>query len=378
MLAMFLSILKIIGIVILWILLVVLIIILLILFWPITYKGTAKRTEAEGDPPFVLCFKAKWLLGFLNVYAGWPGDPNVRVRICLHELFRMPDNNEKTKNKKNKKKSKFKKKNDSNKNKASNEYKKKNNNKTIKDKTDNKDTIKDVDNIDYKENLDHIENKQSDQEAIHDHKTETPCERKTEYCIHSSDIHENHNSQESDKHEKEDFHSDSKTDECGTSGFESERSTENIISRIFSRIRYTLKKIYDKINSIYEKTCDIRKDIKYYYDIITCERFGTTFERCKKLIFKIIHQLLPRYFYANIIEGTGDPESTAKVLAVWGMLYPLIGDKVNITGDFENTTIKADIRFHGRITIFVVVYCGLRLYFDKDARNLIKMFKKEE
>ena len=84
MLAMFLSILKIIGIVILWILLVVLIIILLILFWPITYKGTAKRTEAEGDPPFVLCFKAKWLLGFLNVYAGWPGDPNVRVRICLH------------------------------------------------------------------------------------------------------------------------------------------------------------------------------------------------------------------------------------------------------------------------------------------------------
>ena len=360
MLAMFLSILKIIGIVILWILLVVLIIILLILFWPITYKGTAKRTEAEGDPPFVLCFKAKWLLGFLNVYAGWPGDPNVRVRICLHELFRMPDNTDE-KNKKHKKNSESKKK-----------KKDVNKNEVRKDKIDRKNNES---NEDKKKN--NKENSIDNKDKIAN-KDKIPCDKKTEYCIHSSDIHENHDSQESYKHEKETSHCDGKADKSGTSGPESEKNTENIISRIFSRIRYTLKKIYDKINSVYEKTCDIRKDIKYYYDIITCERFGTTFERCKKLIFKIIHQLLPRYFYANIIEGTGDPESTAKVLAVWGMLYPLIGDKVNITGDFENTTIKADIRFHGRITIFVVVYCGLRLYFDKDARKLIKMFKKEE
>ncbi len=319
MLAIILSVLKIIGIVLLWILGILLAAILLILFLPITYHGVVRRTEADGDPPVYAKVKASWLFGFIRACAGYPQKPYVRVNILWHEMFRIPEDGTHPEKKTGKIK------------KAGHRKSKKN--------SDQKSTAQDT--------------AENPHEKIKE--DEVPCIEQQKQENKDTDTGENENT---------------------GNGFFSR--IVHFISQLPGKIKYTLYKIYDKIKNIVGKTENIRNEAAYYLNIIKSEEFADTFKHCKKQVICIFHQLLPRYFQADIIEGTGDPASTAQILAIFGVLYPFICDHVDVRGDFENITFKANVVFHGRITIFMIIYAGCRLYFNKDVRKLVKQLKKED
>lgn len=121
--------------------------------------------------------------------------------------------------------------------------------------------------------------------------------------------------------------------------------------------------------SVYDK-------IKKYLEIIKSDLFKRTFKRSKNKVKKIVKMILPRRFSVDGIIGFDDPSTTGSVLMVTSVLYPLIHKNIHICGDFENKVIDIKLKFKGHITLLILLITLGSLYFDKNIRKLIKLFRE--
>lgn len=147
---------------------------------------------------------------------------------------------------------------------------------------------------------------------------------------------------------------------------------------IFKRIKNIVRNIICKCKSIYDKIKSILQNINYYIEIIKEEETKVIFGGVLQRVFKVLKAIRPRKLKADIIVGTGAPDTTGYLMAIAGMLYPCLGRHVNITPDFDNTIFEGHITFKGRITVFVILLHALKVYNDKELRKLISRFKREE
>lgn len=138
---------------------------------------------------------------------------------------------------------------------------------------------------------------------------------------------------------------------------------------ILRNIRYTIAGIYDKIKQIVN-------NIQYYISIIKSETFGRAWSVCSTQALSLLKSIGPRKITGTLLIGTGDPAGTGQVMAVYGILYPLIGDHIAITPDFERRIVEGDLLIKGKITVFKAVKTAWIIYFNRDLRRLIKLLKK--
>ena len=75
--------------------------------------------------------------------------------------------------------------------------------------------------------------------------------------------------------------------------------------------------------------------------------------------------------------GTGDPAGTGQVFAVYGILYPFLGSQIVVTPDFERKVIAGEIQVKGKAAVFHLLKAAWIIYFNKDLRHILKMFKRE-
>jgi len=139
---------------------------------------------------------------------------------------------------------------------------------------------------------------------------------------------------------------------------------------LLKNIKYTITKICDKIKHIV-------KNIKYYLEILRSDSFKNAFSVCKTQVFALLRSVRPRKIKGSLLIGTGDPASTGQVLAVYGMLYPLIGNNIIVTPDFERSVIEGDLFIKGKITVFCLLKAAWIIFFNKDIRRVIKLLKRE-
>ena len=52
-------------------------------------------------------------------------------------------------------------------------------------------------------------------------------------------------------------------------------------------------------------------------------------------------------------------------------------DSTLIHSDFENYVVEGNILIKGRVYLFVVLIIGIKVFFDKNIRKVIDMFRKE-
>ena len=116
--------------------------------------------------------------------------------------------------------------------------------------------------------------------------------------------------------------------------------------------------------------------IKKYIEIIESKRFKTAFEYSKKKIFRLLKHILPRRIKVNGEVGFDDPSVTGQILVITSMMIPFFGEKVNIRGNFEEPVIDIEGMLKGRITIFTALWTLAVLYFNKNIRKIIKMFRE--
>lgn len=146
----------------------------------------------------------------------------------------------------------------------------------------------------------------------------------------------------------------------------------------FHRIQYKIKSFCDKIKLLFEKIKKIASDYAYYRDLLQKKENRLLFERCKVRILKVLKSIRPRVLKADLVVGTGSPDTTGYLLAVYGMLLPFFGNHINITPDFENTIFQGWVYLKGRITIFTILLNGAKIYFDKQLHQLIENLKRKD
>ena len=317
---MLLTILKIIGIVLLVVLLTILVLLLFVLFVPIRYEARGSR-NMEDDAPARIVVRAHWLLHIINVSFRYPEAAYVRVRILCFTIFSTKPEPDAGK--------------------------------------EQKETAKDA--------------AQHTGQGI-----DTPIE-KTQVMPPEKQMEDDF----LDVNEASMKFSDEKTGEnSGENSGEDPREEEieeessprflrffRKLFEILKNIQYTIQKICDKIKHII-------KNIRYYINVIQSKPFRSAWGVCSGEVLGLLQSIRPRKLEGSFTVGTGDPASTAQILAIQGMLYPLIGEHITVIPDFERFVIEGQFLIKGRITLFRFLKTAGRLYFHKDLRKVIRLLKK--
>lgn len=139
---------------------------------------------------------------------------------------------------------------------------------------------------------------------------------------------------------------------------------------LLRNLRYTIAQICDKIKKIV-------KNIKYYIKVISSPKFKSAFRLCGTQAGALIRHICPKKIKGSLRIGTGDPAGTGQALAVYGMLYPFLGEQITVTPDFEQQIVEGELLVKGRITLLRLVRCAWIIYFNKNLRQVISMLKRE-
>lgn len=351
MLHIILTILKIIGILIVVILALLLVITGVVLFVPIRYRVNGKKDEES----FLVKAEVYWLLHLFRMKAVYP-EPGRSVAKVL--WFTVYDSDKEDKPKKtNKKKAKKEKKKKQKRNLNENQKKSQPESKGNKTTEGRKATVS--------EEQKQIE--EAVQNGIKEENKKAAQRKKEDYEQKIKTVTENEQTE---------------TENGNGTELEPEKGTirqlidkiKAIIQKIFDilkNIRYTIRRFCDKIKEIWA-------NIQYYIEVFNEEVTKRAFSMCKQQLYKIWKNIRPQKFMAELKIGTGEPDTTGYILAVHGMLYPLIGNNIVIEPDFENQVVEGTFFIKGRITLVVLVCAAIKLYFDEDIRHFLKRFKREE
>ena len=190
---------------------------------------------------------------------------------------------------------------------------------------------------------------------------EGPAQRPQEH------IEESHNKQESDDQEPDDQEPDEREQEAP------EKSKQKIFEKISEKInkfKYTIKTIYDKIKRIW-------KNISYYIELLNDKDTKLLLSHAKLRLCKIIKSIRPRKLKADILFGTGAPDTTGYAYGLYGMLLPFLGASVVVTPDFQQAVLEGRILASGRITLAVFLWQALRIAMDKKLWQLLNKLKRQ-
>lgn len=327
MLSVLLMILKVLGMILLILLGTILLLLLLVLFVPVRYQIMLHRKEGE-EAPVTAKVKATWLLHALNAAFSYPEAAFLRVRIFCFTIFRS-DKPKKTIQKDNAQKERV--------------QKERVQKEKVQKDTVQKDTAK---TVRYDE-----EKKADGQNNVERKVPDENQKGKNSYIEETAP---------------------KKQEEEPKKGRKVNKLFEFLqkLWFLFKNIKYTIIKICDKIKHIV-------KNIQYYLKIVQSDTFHRAWEVCSGQVFSLLKSIFPRKILGNLLVGTGDPASTGQILAIYGILYPLLGNHIDIVPDFEQQIIEGDLLVKGRITVFKALKTAWIVYFNKDLRRLIKLFKRE-
>lgn len=317
MLDIFLQILSVIGILLLVIILVLLTVVLLVLFFPVTYQVSGKKSLEE----LVVKVRANWLFGCLRVRYAYPEPGKATVKFLWFTLYEMGEDETADRGKDGKKDGKRRKAGKNNKNQAQG-------------------------------------TKTADGSICPEAGQETG-----KIVTEQERAEKERDGQETTKQDE----AEQKKEEQGS---QEELQDGSWISKKISKIKYTIRSIYDKIIKIWQ-------NISYYVELWNDENTRQLMSHVMLRIRKIIKSLRPRKLKADILFGTGAPDTTGYAYGVYGMLMPLLGPEVTVTPDFQQAVFQGSFQASGHITLFVLLRHALAVVLDRRLRLFLRKLKRK-
>lgn len=340
MLHVILQILSVIGIVLLSLLGVLLLLILLVLFVPVRYK---LKGHKEGDALW-LQVRVTYLLHLLSARADYPEPGNLTVKFCGIKLF---DSSSKKPPKQEKEKEKEK---------------------------ENQATAPPPKGQEKEPKPPEAGSEPPEDETKRQETGTKPSETESQQPEAGSKPPEADSRQERTESQKE-----PEQPERSKKSRKSHRKTlKERIWEIFEKIKYTILSVYDKIKNGLQKAEELKATVVYYKNTLEAPQNRRFFKRVKKRVFRILKSIRPKVLKADLHIGTGSPDTTGYLCAVYGMLSPFLGNNVNLAADFENTVWEGRVDIKGSIVIFTVLWHVLCVVLDKQLRTFIKEMKREE
>lgn len=358
MISILLLILKIIGIILLSVLGVALFLILLVLFVPVRYRFTIDLSEEENNK-YKIEGVVTYLLHILNLHLNLPSEDKFYVRITLFRIYprkKKQDDNE-----------------------IESSY--------IKD-------VKKVKNYEGKVTEQSIETKEvtvdkaeETKEVIVDKAEDNIIVSESASKLDDEDKYLNITQKDEAIYEDKNYSESTSTDNLDVDESTSKSNKKDLtdlffglfdfvekikekITRVFDRIKLTVSRLYDRI-------IDIKENTEYYIDIINSKDFKKAFGLCKKEIGRILKTILPRKVKGYIRYGSGEPDMTAKVFGLYVLLRRFLGRHFSFEPNLQEKELNGHIVISGHICMISILIVGIKLFFNRNIRRLIKMLKKE-
>ncbi len=145
-----------------------------------------------------------------------------------------------------------------------------------------------------------------------------------------------------------------------------------IIDKCVSAVRnlsYTIKNICDKIKQIL-------LDISYYKELWeSAETQEVVADLLEKTAF-LWRRIRPRKWRMRLHFGFSNPATTGEALGAMCAFNPLYGEHIQLQPDFDEEIIEGDFELSGHIQLFFVVVIALKIYFNKKLKAVIGRFKR--
>lgn len=337
MLTVILTILKILGLVIAGILGLILLILGIVLFVPIRYQAHVVKTNEETDNIDVKA-KVTFLLHLLNVHVSYPGDELYKVRIGFIKILptkkKSSDSDSKTPDDK---------KEDS-KQKDKSKKVKSEKDKNVKDKSE--------------ENHQDLENQDSDivDSGNNDSGNNDSDNNDSDTIDTVIDIAEN------------------VTDEISDEFFDDNPTIEKFFNKVFDALR----NFKDSIEKVYAKVVDVFENIEYYLNIVTSIHFDRALDHTKKKLGKMLYSMRPRTIKGYLNFGSVEPDTTAMVYGLYTAAHTFIFRDFILNPVFEENVVEGNVLIKGKITVIHILSAGIKIYFNKDVKYLIRKFTKKD
>lgn len=264
------------------------------------------------DSDFYAEIKLTWLLHFINILIKYTDDLYYRVRVILIPI-KKSDNLKKHKN---------------------------NSKKTEPDPNDTK-------SIDERENI-------SDK-SVNEDISDNEISKNKEEIVSTSDLDEN---------------------DDDNINFDENKGIIYKIRFVLTKFFEFLFNIKEKLNEAYNTVVNIVKDIDYYINALKDERNKKVISLCLSQASSIINNIKPKIFNGNLTIGIDEPYTMGQILSIYGILFPIIHDKITINPVYDKEVIEGDLYIKGRISVFVLIRAAIKIYFNRDYKRMIKIFKK--
>ncbi len=134
--------------------------------------------------------------------------------------------------------------------------------------------------------------------------------------------------------------------------------------------------IVARFDSLSEKYDKIKKELRFWDKMINDSRNQHAVEVLKNQIIRLLRAVRPRKIKGFIHFGFEDPATCGKVLMYLSMIYPTLPRKLVFEPSFEDTDIYGDVVIKGRLFLIVVLVCLIRLYFNKDIKRMLGLYKR--
>ncbi len=141
----------------------------------------------------------------------------------------------------------------------------------------------------------------------------------------------------------------------------------------YEKIKYKIKTIYDNIK---EKIKEVLENIAYYKAILEDKDTRALFNHVRVRFGRVLKALKPRKCKAEILFGTGSPDTTGYAFGVYGMLSPHLGNDIVVTPDFTRAVLEGHFAMSGHIMVFTILVQALSIILDKKFHLFMDKIKR--
>ena len=147
-----------------------------------------------------------------------------------------------------------------------------------------------------------------------------------------------------------------------------------VLNKILTLFEIWKTKIFDIITRLKK----IRDDIDYYKKLLQRSEVKNTIINVLHMLGKIIRHIRPRKFRVVAHIGMDDPATTGQIMAIQGLLYPWIAERVIVFPYFEEKKMEGQFVIAGHTVLGVLLVCLLKVVINKDFLKLIRILRKKE
>lgn len=133
-----------------------------------------------------------------------------------------------------------------------------------------------------------------------------------------------------------------------------------------------------KITNIKNTIQNVRKQADHYLAILKRAEVQRLIKRVLRMFSKMLMHIRPRKLSVIAHVGMEDPSLTGSIMAVQGILYPWVAQKVVIIPYFEEKRLEGSFYLAGHTILGVLLVLVLRMILNKDFLTLIRLLRKKE